>query len=223
MRKIILMVAAAILIIPISQASAVTTGVNLLTGGDFEGGLVLTPGPFTAGVPSHYNKWMTHGWDIVSGGQAGATDDFAQHGFGLNLKIVQGINANALGINSGQRMYLKFDYILEGNFKSPTHVKVVGLNSGEQISTWSAGTIEGSDIISEMLLGTDGWESQRHNFIVDDDYDAIAVVFTMSSYDEQYARGIDNINLTAVPEPLTMLGFLMGTGMIGRYLKRRRA
>ncbi len=224
MRKIILMAAVAALVIPISQASAVTTGVNLLTGGNFEGGLVLNTGPFTAGVPSQYNKWIRHGWEIASGGQSGPTDDYAQHQLWSDLKLVQAVNANALGIGSGQRMNLKFDYILEGSFyEGTTNVKVVGLNSGQQIETWGGGVIEGSTILSEMLAGTDSWKSKGHNFIVDGDYDAIAVVFTFSSDYEQYDRGVDNVSLTAVPEPVTMLGVLMGTGMIGGYLKRRRA
>ncbi len=223
MRKIILMAAVAALVIPISQASAVTSGVPLLTGGNFEGGLVLTNGPFTAGAPGQYDKWITDGWEIASGGQAGATDDYGKHGTGSGLKLLQAVDAKGLKIKSGQRMYVQFDSLLQGSFgKSGTSIKVVGLNSGDKIETAAGGSIGGSDILSELLEGTDGWETQRHNFIVDDDYDAIAIVFSYSSNDENGIRGVDNINLQAMPEPITMLSFLMGTGMIGRYLKRRR-
>ncbi len=221
MRKIILMVAAAMLIIPISQASAVTSGEPLLTGGNFEGGLVLTNGPFTAGAPGQYNKWLTNGWEIASGGQVGATDDFGKQGIGSGLKILQAVDAKGLEIKPGRRMKINFDYILGGS--GDAGVQVIGLYSGDQIETVSGGAIGGSSIFSELLAGTDGWERQSHNFIVEEDYDAIAVVFSFSGDGSGGIRGIDNINLTALPEPATMLAFLMGTGMIGRYLKRRRA
>lgn len=216
MRKIILLAAAAVLIIPISQASAVTSGDALLTGGNFEGGLVLNTGPLTAGASNQYNKWIRNGWEIASGAQSGPTDDYARHGIGSGLKLVQAINAKELRIKSGRPMYVKFDYILSGSFNgATTNVQVVGLNSGQGIG-------EGSSILSQRLEGTDSWKTQRSNFIVNGDYDAIAVVFTYSSNDPNGFRGVDNIKLTAMPEPVTMLAFLMGTGMIGSYLKRRR-
>ena len=226
MRKFIPLVAAVAALIPVSQAAAVTAGVNLLTNSDFEAGVALAGGPYTAGVASQYDKWIASGWQITGGGQAGPTDDFAQHTLWSDLKLVQAIDANALGIGAGQPMKLEFDYILDGAFYAgTTFYGVLGMNSGQQIQTWGGGTIQGSYQVGPTLLASSsGWTTDVTDaFTVDANYDAIAVVFVYSSDYVDPIRGVDNVELSAVPEPITLIGAMMGTGMIAGYLRKRNS
>ena len=120
---------------------------------------------------------------------------------------------------------LSFDYVSENRAAS---IFLLGLTDGVSGISPYAGYpyADGwwdEDAVDELLAGggsSSGWTSTALSTTLTSNYDAIAFVVVMGG--TTGLRGIDNINVSTVPEPATLALFGLGLAGIG-FSRRKKA
>lgn len=247
MKKIVLLASAAAMLF-FSTGTASASSImpdNLLTNGDFEDGIPIVNSDFR---PSSgpFNIWLGSGDVIISGGgSAGATAAFRAVADPADFpeadRLVQGIDLNPGDIPPGTPMQLSFDFALFGappDVNAPETAKsevfVLGLlDSDGPIKVSPApgdGFPPGDVIFSQDLLTLtsirNDWVSGGAGFIVNKEYNSIAVVFNAG--DRGFLLGdlgdIDNVVLRKAPVQAPEPGgfFLIGTAISAIVIARRK-
>jgi hypothetical protein len=205
----------------ISQAS-------LLSNGDFEDTSATVPfsDAFTLGS-SAFGEWYAQSnWTTSSGGPTGSFF-FAEHieGTGDDQKFFQPIDTSAYDL-TGYTLTLEWDYFLTLGLPNPGKIQVglIGLTGvGAQYVSFGGAEIDGSftnpspnDVLAftELTTATADWASDSLTTTLSQDYDALVVAFGGWGYQvDGSVQGIDNVSLSKVPEPATML--LLGCSLLG--------
>lgn len=194
-------------------------------GATIENALTITGDPL-----SNLNRWIdfpnSDRWGIVSDGDCVAPCDgsYARH-------LVQSSdNTNSLyygieyGVTSGEMFNVGFDYVASNR---NARVALLGLTAGSTVLDpfapfWYNGdTNDGESLFlstDETLLRTNEWAHFSWSGAASADYDALAFIVVMGG--TTGVRGIDNIQVSSVPEPGTLA--LFGIGLAGMGLARRR-
>lgn len=246
MKRLVLLASAAAMLFcstGTSSASSITTD-NLLINGDFEAGIPIVNSDFS---PSSgpFNIWLGSGVNILGGaGDFSAAFEIPADpaNFPEADRLVQGINLNPDGILPGTHMQLGFDFRLLNSAPpdvnapetATSEVFVLGLlDSDGPIKVSPApgdGFPPGDVIFSQDLLTLtsirNDWASGGGGFLVDKEYDSIAVVFNAG--DLGFLLGdladIDNVVLrktpVQAPEPGSLL--LLGSAMSAIVIARRK-
>jgi len=219
---------------------AAWAGPELLTDGGFETGTAGNNfnGAFSTFVPTSgpFGIWMdVNQWQYASGGVGGSL--FASHvtkGDNTNL-LFQGVDVS--GGLPGSALTLSFDYVFAGG-SSNRDVWVLGLTGAtETVSKFANFFPSGNsdsppgDVLLHLtdteLVTTADWKHLSFDLAAAGSYDALLVGFKFSSgsssADWSKLRGVDNVSLTATPEPALPALLLLGAAALGWHRRRRRA
>lgn len=161
-------------------------------------------------------------WQIQPTG--GNSDSWAQQtprddgGHETSL-LFYGFDATGLGV--GTPFSLEFDFINDGPDTTIGKVYLGGLDTGESISRFAPwGNLDTTKFFEADLATTGVWTHASYTGTVSDDFDVLYVAFRLGG--TSGLRGIDNVSLDVapVPEPSTFL--LLGAGIAGLALWRRK-
>lgn len=135
--------------------------------------------------------------------------------------LFQGFDAT--GLPGGTTLNFSFDYTYEFGFTGPEETAyVLGLANGDVVKVFAPFLpLAGDPLVGSALSIQSGWTHVSSNFTLGGSYDAIAVVFGAGAFGDTHGlRAVDNVNLSAVPEPSTLL--ILGCGLIGVIGVRKR-
>jgi hypothetical protein len=217
-------------------ALSTTATANLIQNGDFENlAADINGAEFTIGT-SDTGEWYALGpWAVLTGGPLGSSYYFNHTGgTGGDQRAYQPIDTSSMAL-AGQEITLSFDYIFEqGDWQiQDMGVALVGLSGvgAKYVAYGGAGYdgtfgVDGAGI-TRTVLGTlaltitTGWSSDSLSVVLGQDYDTLIAVFASSAWaGSGGVRGIDNVNVSTVPDPATIL--LLGLGLLGVAGVRRK-
>ena len=152
------------------------------------------------------------GWEVEAGGPTGK---YAKHW----VDASRGHNVLMYGVDltdlPARRFWLDFDYVATNNFNPIVALRVISDGQHELgPSTWFpiVNPDDQNVFLAEKLDKTDdNWLHASFQGYIPFDYDVLQ--FGINGVGNQGLKGIDNVKLTAVPEPATI--FLLGSGLIG--------
>lgn len=192
------------------------------TGATIANGLTLT-------ATQNLNTWIdfptSNRWQIQSGGICAApcSGAFAQH-------LVQtSDNTNLLfyglsgaGIGAGSTLSLDLSYITSNRNGRAYIGGITGAQELDPFAPWfNPADANDADVIASLTLGQTGsWQNGHLDVVLGQSYDVLIVAFEMGG--TSGSRGVDNVlfQVTPVPEPATLA--LVGLGLAGLGLARRR-
>ena len=222
-------------------AAALSTGLlvssmahaTILVDEDFTGAVIsqatLTP-------TQNLNMWLdlptgTARYGITSGAEcvAPCSGDYARH---LNPPTGDHTNLLYYGISSAvvpagaTQLQLTFDFIKQEPPTTDGTAYILGLTAAGSVSPF-APWFSGPDVqvLASLNLYSDVWTSSTPMIAdLDGKYAAYAIAFQMrGTAADGGVRGIDNVNLQAIPEPMTLALLGAGLGFLGFAATRRRA
>jgi hypothetical protein len=217
-------------------AFSTTASANLIQNGDFENAAAdINGAEFTIGT-SDTGEWYALGpWAVLAGGPSGSSYYFDHTGgTGGDQRAFQPIDTSSMAL-TGQEITVSFDYIFElGNWQiQDMGVAVVGLSGpGAKYVAYGGAGYDGTfgidgvgitrTVLGTMALSsTSGWSNDSLSVVLSQDYDTLLVVFASSAWSGSGGvRGIDNVSVSAVPEPAALL--LLGLGLVGLAGVRRK-
>jgi len=207
-----------------ASLSAPAMAANLITNGDFEGAVVsgtptgwtllpysVAPTVFTADAK------VLSGADYVNnaggtGSAAAQANKFLSFGPG-NLANVEIALANPVNTIAGQLYELKFDFAQFGTAATETLTYAI---TGTGILQSGTETQAGGTNLDTIF--------QSHTIFFTGTGNPINVLFTLAGQPTAGVDGLlDNVVVTAVPEAATWAVMLLGVGMLGIGLRRRRS
>lgn len=176
--------------------------------------LTITGGIFTAGT-SPTGRWYGGGdGSSATGGNPG--------------QFVKGAPFDELRFSfvtlpaplASEPWKITYDFIGQQNWKNNNSIYVLGLTAGTSISTVASLTGPGVTVINLTTLGAvAAWTSYAPaNFNIPAGLSAVAI--GIRGDNDPAVFGLDNLNVTAIPEPSNMA--LLGLGAAGLLVRRRR-
>jgi len=164
-------------------------------------------GTFTSYTEGGYKfDWIGYG-DYqaivdVGGGNLALVDDDPENGSGSGVRV---------------RRVDGEDFMLEGIEAANVGGTAVGWNVC--LKAWR----DGSEITQELFQPTSATFVDLGPTFYGTVIDELRINIVSLDYSGGLGYTVDNIQLAAVPEPLTLAGLVLGVGCLGGYLRRRRA
>lgn len=191
-----------------SSASATTTIVN----GSFENGVSIPSGGFVT-VNANDSSSIT-GWTVGGGGV-----DYV----GTYWKAADGTRSIDLSGNSAGSISQTLDTIigqqytvtfsLAGNPDGGAGVKVAVTSVAGSLPAIETFTVGAANTHDDM-----GWQTFNYRFTA---FDTTSVLTFASATGSAYGPALDNVSISAVPEPATWGLMIVGFGMMGVAVRRR--
>ncbi len=186
-----------------ATASALATPVNLITNGGFEANALAFDGYtiVNAGT-SGITGWTVGGAsvDLIKGGYGAIT------GTSVDMLGTPGPGSltQSFGTASGQQYLLSFDLSSNGGGGGGSGLLGVSLNGGAAVD----------------FNGSTNFTSHTLNFTGTGNPFALTFTSAASGYS---GAVLDNVSVTAVPEPETYALMLTGLGLMGAIARRRKS
>ncbi|EQA98611.1 hypothetical protein L288_20380 [Sphingobium quisquiliarum P25] len=198
-------IAAAASLLAVNPAHA---ALNLVTNGSFEVG--TEPGNFATVGTGESN---ITGWS-VSNGTVDYIGSYWTAADGLRSIDLAGNSYGTLtqAVNLVANQAYSLTFFLSANPDNPEFPRSVQVGIGGTTQDFS---FTGSPSLSNM-----GWQQQTLNFVAGATGSTL-LSFTALNAGTYYGPALDNVSLTAVPEPSTWAMMLLGFGMIGFGVRRR--
>lgn len=179
---------------------------NLVTNGSFESQL-QTSGTF--GTYTFLTGWSTFSVEVRNNAAGTAQDgsNFVELDTSINSSITQMISITAPGT---YQLSFWYDSRPDNGTRSKGTNKLL----------WSFGDYDGS-VLSDWTVNTSGvWDqfSGTFSFAQVGDY---GLTFSAAGLADSYGGSLDNVSVTAVPEPQTYAMLLAGLGLMGAIARRR--
>ena len=179
---------------------------NLVTNGSFEANLV--PGAFINSTVQSISNWT------VGVGNVDLVGSLWSAASGVNSVDLNGSKKGeihqTLTTVAGQTYQFSFE--LAGNFQGGTAIKYLSVNVGPS-GLYSFDTTGKS-------AGNMGWTTYNTTFVA---VSSATVLSFASNTRGAYGPAIDNVSVTAVPEPESFAMLLAGLGLMGMIARRRKA
>ena len=209
---------------------------NLINNPGFESFTgTFTNSNFLSGNNSTWGIWLDRQvWKSVDGSASGAPA-----GWGGNNFALQGPTDNTTDLlmqgwdgaltPAGTKIAIQFDHLYTAGYNPKFQVYGFATTTGIWKYEAPFGPTDGTSLlnITNVGISTAGWLHKSYEVTIPNNYVAIAIGFIYGGDDVPNItgpgpgfRGIDNVNVSAVPEPTTML--LLGFGLIGLASVRRK-
>ena len=192
----------------VAAASHGFASTNLVTNGSFEANTVPSPFVNFSTTNQGISNW------IVGVGNVDLVGSLWTAASGVNSVDLNGLRkgeiSQTLTTVAGEKYQFSFE--LAGNFQGGTAIKYLSVNIGPS-GLYSFDTTGKS-------AGNMGWTKYSTSFV------AVSSATTLSfasNTSGAFGPAIDNVSVTAVPEPETFAMLLAGLGLMGVIARRRNA
>lgn len=208
-------VAVGVMVASLAVAGAASAAVNLVQNGGFRDGLTPAGGNFqTVGVSSG----VIPGWDVLAGDVdwiKGYWESSDGDGYSVDMDgNTQGSIAQLITTVIGQRYNFTFD--ISGNPDAGQGTDNLAVFANAQLSPVATYSVGPANNRSNML-----WSPRVYSFTATSTMTQIGFQ-SLNTDSCCFGAAIDNVSVTAVPEPGTWALMIVGFGGAGVLLRRRR-
>ena len=209
-------VAAGAMVATLTVAGAASAAVNLVQNGGFKDGLTPAGGNFqTVGLSSG----IIPAWDVLAGDVdwiKGYWESSDGDGYSVDMDgTTQGSIAQSITTVIGRKYNFTFD--MSGNPDAGQGTDNLAVFANGLLSPVATYTVGAANNRSNML-----WSQRAYAFIATSTTTQIGFQ-SLNTDSCCFGAAIDNVSVTAVPEPGTWALMIIGFGGAGVLLRRRRA